>query len=52
MLVLGEHRPWLTPQEEAIFYEVLDLHFPGFEPRGIGMRTIPTHWHEHLVEVW
>lgn len=52
MLVLAEHRAWLTPREEQLFYDILDDYFPDYEPRGIGMRSIPTHWHEHLIEVW
>ena len=52
MLVLREHRPQLTLAEEMRFFDVLEEHFPGYEPRGIGMRSIPGHWHEHLIEVW
>jgi hypothetical protein len=52
ILVLNRHRPHLTLAEEMHFFDILAEYFPDYEPRGIGMRSIPGHWHEHLVEVW
>jgi hypothetical protein len=52
ILVLKTHSPALTLAEQMLFYDILLEHFPGYEPRGIGMRSIPDHWHEHLVPMW
>lgn len=48
MLVLRDHRSEITKEEFAQFVRLLSCKFPGYTPRGIGTRSIPDHWHEHL----
>ena len=49
MIILREHRAELTAIEQVEFEIILEEHFPGLKARGIGMRSIKDHWHEHLV---
>ena len=49
LVVLKEHRRTLTADEQQAFEEIVATCFPGRVPRGIGMRSIPDHWHEHMV---
>jgi hypothetical protein len=48
MLVCREHRDWITAEEFQEFVTIARRHFPGYSLRGVGMRTVPAHWHEHL----
>lgn len=48
IIVLKEHRKDLNEEESAEFKRLLEKEFPEYKSRGIGMRTIPDHWHEHL----
>ena len=50
IVVLKEHHKDLNEEEAYEFKRLLEEEFPNYKPRGIGMRTIPDHWHEHLVE--
>ena len=50
IVVLKEHRKDLNEEESFEFKRLLEEEFPNYKPRGIGMRTIPDHWHEHLVK--
>jgi len=49
ILVLKEHQRYLTPHQQNTFDMLRERYFPGFKPRGMGMRTEPRHWHEHLI---
>jgi hypothetical protein len=48
MLVLRDHRDWISAEEFQQFCSLARAYFPGYGLRGLGMRTIPEHWHEHL----
>lgn len=48
MIVLAEHRGWITPEEFQQVVSYARAYFPGYSLRGAGMRSIPSHWHEHL----
>jgi len=48
MLILKEHRVDLTFVERVQLGMIVELHFPDLRLRGIGMRKIKEHWHEHL----
>lgn len=48
MLVLHDHRDWITADE---FYEMISIAqrvCPGYHFRGRGMFSVPSHYHEHL----
>lgn len=49
MLILKEHRDTITEDEREELKYVIGMHFKGLMPRDIGMRSIKSHWHEHLV---
>jgi len=49
ILVLGHHEPTLNGHEQEQFEKVIKTFFLEYRLRGIGMRSNPTHWHEHLV---
>ena len=49
ILVLKTHRRYLTPHEKTTFDMIVDHYFSSFKPRGLGMKTEPRHWHEHLI---
>ena len=48
MVVLHEHRDWITDAEFNQFLYIARTYFPGYSPRGVGMRSVPGHWHEHM----
>jgi hypothetical protein len=48
MLVCHEHRDWIMKDEFLQFILIVQNYFPGYSLRGVGMRTVPGHWHEHL----
>jgi len=52
MIVLKEHKAGLTSKEKTRFNMILRNYFnKKYKPRGIGMREVPEHWHEHLLEI-
>lgn len=50
MAVLKRHTEDPTAREMAHIYSAMLKNFPGRKPRGIGMQSIPTHWHEHWIK--
>lgn len=49
ILVLDSHESTLGVHEQEQFERVVKTFFSEYSLRGIGMRSNPTHWHEHLV---
>jgi hypothetical protein len=50
ILVLREHRAFLFHSEQKEFAKIVAVHFPDKKARGIGMKSEPHHYHEHLSE--
>lgn len=50
MIVLCAHRRDLTVTEQEIAGGLMEKHWPGLRARGIGLRSCPWHWHEHMVK--
>ncbi len=48
MIVLKEHRPALSEGEKQEVEELRKRYFPDKQFRGF-MRSIPEHWHDHLI---
>lgn len=49
MIVLGEHRSELTKEEGVVVEGLRRKYYSGSRVRGIGMRSLPGHWHEHYI---
>jgi len=49
MIVLDEHREALTDDEQATVDSLQLKHFRFTKPRGIGMGSTGSHWHEHYI---
>lgn len=49
IITLEKHKSKLNKKEEKIFEDLIEKYYPGYKGRGIGMRSIPDHWHEHMV---
>lgn len=50
ILVLQFHNPCLDREEKQEFLSLMKNQFDTYKPRNIGMRSIPDHWHEHLIK--
>lgn len=50
LIISMEHKVKLDPMEQQEFTDLVSDCFPGYKPRGIGMRDIKDHWHEHLIK--
>lgn len=49
MIILKEHKSELNQEEVEEKKRLISKYYPDLEERGIGMRDIKDHWHEHLV---
>ena len=50
MIVLKEHKASLTDEEAQEFKKLIKIYYPDRKPRNVGMRSLPNHWHEHLIK--
>jgi len=50
MIVLNEHKKEISIIEWKHILQIKDKLFSNTRFRGIGMKRIPNHWHEHLID--
>ena len=50
LCILKEHKASATEEEMEEMKDILKRRYPGYRLRGIGMRSIPAHFHEHAIK--
>lgn len=50
LIILDSHKPFLTEDEQEALDKIMSWRFPDKKLRGIGMRSLKQHWHEHILD--
>jgi len=50
LIVLTEHKEKITDEEMKEAEDIRKRRYPDYKFRGIGTRSIKSHWHEHIIK--